>query len=59
MTMLSDRQRQLLFDYSLGLTSESETEEAESLIASNEEAGELYRSLQETLAPLENVELEP
>ncbi|MEN6424499.1 MAG: hypothetical protein ABFE13_03995 [Phycisphaerales bacterium] len=59
MTTLTDRQRQLLFDYSLGLTSESETEEAESLIASNEEAGELHQSLQETLAPLENVELEP
>lgn len=59
MTTLTDRQRQLLFDYSLGLTTENETDEAESLIASNEEAGELYQSLQRTLAPLEKVELEP
>lgn len=59
MTTLSDRQRQLLFDYSLGLTSEREAEEAEALIASNEEAVEFYQSLQRTLAPLENVELEP
>lgn len=59
MTTLSDRQRQLLLDYSVGLTSERETEEAEALIASNEEASELYRTLHEALAPLENVELEP
>jgi hypothetical protein len=59
MTPLSDHQKQLLFDYSLGLTSAREGSEAEALIASHEEAVELYQSMQLTLAPLESVEPEP
>lgn len=59
MTTLSDRHKQLLFDYSLGLTSESENDEAEALIAANEEAVEFYQSIQMALAPLETVEVEP
>jgi len=59
MTTLNDRHRQLLFDYSLGLTSDPETSEAEALIASNEDAVELYQSMQLALAPLDTVELEP
>lgn len=59
MTPLSDRQKQLLFDYSLGLTSEREVDEVEALIAANEEAVELYQSIQLTLAPLDSVEVEP
>lgn len=58
MTTLSDRQKQLLFDYSFGLTSERENSEAEALIAESEEAVELYQSLQRTLAPLDTVEVE-
>ncbi len=59
MTTLNDRHRQLLFDYSLGLTSQHETTEAEALIASDEDAVELYQSMQLALAPLDTVELEP
>ncbi|HSW02252.1 MAG TPA: hypothetical protein VLI39_18960 [Sedimentisphaerales bacterium] len=59
MTTLNDRHKQLLFDYSLGLTSESENDEVEALIAANEEAVELYQSIQTTLAPLDTVEVEP
>jgi hypothetical protein len=59
MTTLSDRQKQLLFDYSLGLTSERDNDEAEALIAASEEAVELYQSIQHTLAPLDTVEVEP
>jgi len=59
MTPLSDRQKQLLFDYSLGLTSERENDEVEALIAANEEAVELYQSIQRTLAPLNTVKVEP
>ncbi|HNS20494.1 MAG TPA: hypothetical protein PKH24_08340 [Sedimentisphaerales bacterium] len=59
MTPLSDRQRQLLFDYSVGLTCEQETREAEILVASSEEAAQLYESFHHALAPLESVELEP
>jgi len=59
MTPLNDRQKQLLFDYSLGLTSENESTEAEALIASSEEAVEVYQSLQRALAPLDSLEVEP
>lgn len=59
MTPLSDRQKQLLFDYSLGLTSEREGTDAEALVASHEEAVELYQSMQLILSPLESVEPEP
>src|SRR5512133_83358 len=59
MTPLSDRQKQLLFDYSFGLTSEQENDEAEALIAAREEAVELYQSVQSALAPLDNLEPEP
>jgi hypothetical protein len=59
MTPLSDRQKQLLFDYSLGFTSQRENDEVEALIAACEEAVELYQSIQLTLAPLDSVEVEP
>lgn len=55
MTSLSDREKQLLFDYCLGLTSEQETIEAESLIASNEQAAAIHSKLKSAVAPLECV----
>ena len=57
MTPLNDHQKQLLFDYSLGLTTERENDEAEALIAASDEAVELYQSMQHTLAPLDTVEV--
>jgi hypothetical protein len=59
MTPLSDQQKHLLFDYSMGLTSHRETAEAEKLLSWNEEAAEFYRTLQLNLAPLDSLELEP
>jgi prepilin-type processing-associated H-X9-DG protein len=59
MTPLSDRQKQLLFDYALGLTSEAETREAERLVAGDEEAARIHRVLQSAVSPLENWEIEP
>jgi len=59
MTPLSDQQRQLLFDYSLGLASDREEAEAEDLLSWNQEAVELHRTLQQALAPLDTVEFEP
>jgi len=59
MTPLSDQQKQLLFDYSLGLASEREAGEAQKLLSWNEEARELHRTFQESLAPLDSMELEP
>ncbi len=59
MTSLSDQQKQLLFDYSLGLASEREAAEAEKLLSWNEEAIELHRTFQQTLAPLDTMEWDP
>ncbi len=59
MTSLSNLQKQLLFDYSIGLTSEEGTAEAQALISSNEEAAEIYSKLKAALAPLESLESEP
>jgi hypothetical protein len=58
MKPLSDQQKQLVFDYSLGLASDRETGEAQKLLSWNAEAIEFHRTLQLTFAPLESVELE-
>ena len=59
MSSVGNDQKQLLFDYSFGLTSESESARAQALISSNEEAAEIYRCLQALLAPLETLEPQP
>jgi len=59
MTSLSDQQKQLLFDYSLGITSDREAAQAEKLLSWNSEAVELYRTFQLSLAPLDELELDP
>ena len=59
MTSLTEQQKQLLFDYCIGLTSEKESIEAEQLISSSAEAAELYAKLQVSLAPLQSLESEP
>lgn len=59
MTSFTDRHRELLFDYSLGLTSESETAEAERLLAQSQEAVGLYDTLRSVLSPLDALEVEP
>ncbi len=59
MTPLSDQQKQLLFDYSLGLVSDREAAQAEKLLSGNEEAIELHRTFQQTLAPLDTMEWDP
>jgi len=59
MTPLSDTQKQLLFDYSLGLTSGHDTAEAEDLLAASHEAARLYDALLSALSPLETIEPEP
>jgi hypothetical protein len=59
MTPLSAQQKQLLFDYSLGVVSDREAAEAERLLSHNEEAAELYRTIKLNLAPLDSMELEP
>jgi hypothetical protein len=58
MTPLSSHQKQLLFDYCIGLTSENETAEAGQLISSGEEAAEIYSKLKTAFAPLDCIESE-
>lgn len=59
MTSLSNEQKQLLFDYCMGLTTGEEAAEVESLISSNKEAAHLHCKLVSALAPLESLEFEP
>lgn len=56
MTSLSDQQKQLLFDYSLGLASNREVAEAEKLLSWNAEAVALHHTFELTLAPLDTME---
>jgi len=59
MSPLKDQQKQLLFDYCIGITTEEQTGEAQALIASNDEAAEIHSKLQAALAPLDTVQPEP
>lgn len=59
MTPLNNQQKQLLFDYCIGITSEKEAAEAQQLIFSNEEATELHSKFKAAIAPLETVEPDP
>jgi hypothetical protein len=56
--MLDNKQRQLIFDYSLGLTTERETAKAEELIDSNEQAAELHAALKSITGVLGSLEPE-
>ncbi|MHC4461101.1 MAG: hypothetical protein ACYS6W_04245 [Planctomycetota bacterium] len=56
MTLLNNQQKQLLFDYCIGLTSEEEAAKAEALISSNKEAAKIHSKLKAALAPLDSLE---
>jgi len=59
MSPLNNEQKQLLFDYCIGLTSQEETAEAEALISTNKEAAEIHSKLEAAIAPLDRLETEP
>jgi hypothetical protein len=59
MSPLKDHQKQLLFDYCIGLTSEEQTAEARALISGNDEAAEIHSKFKAALAPLDTIQLEP
>jgi len=54
--MLSHDQKRLLFDYSLGLTSQQQAHRAEKLIESDNDATQIFEKLQSAFAPLDTVE---
>ncbi len=58
MTPLNSQQKQLLFDYSLGLTSEHENPEAKRLLASSREASGIHQAIRVALSPLDSLEPE-
>ncbi len=53
MTPLDKQQKELIFDYCIGLTSAEEAKEAERLISCSEEAAAIYSKLKAAVAPLE------
>ena len=58
MSPLKNEQKQLIFNYSMGLASKEEAAEAEILISSNEEASYIHSQLKSTLSPLNSLESE-
>jgi hypothetical protein len=58
MTYLTDQQKNLLFDYCIGVTSQAESAQAEELIFSNADAAELVSKLKSKFAPLNSLEPE-
>ena len=59
MQPLTNEQKQLLFDYSLDLTTEEETAQAEALISSSNEAADIHSKIKSVLAPLDTVRDDP
>ena len=58
MIPLKSDQKQLIFDYCLGLTSQEQTSEAKALISSNEQAAVIHTKIKATLEPLNSIEPE-
>jgi len=58
MNPLNNEQKELLFDYCIGLTSQKETDEAEALISSNQKAAEIHQKLRTAIEPLGSLEPE-
>lgn len=58
MTSLNNQQKQLLFDYCVGITSETEKSQAQKLTANNEEAAILLAEIAKALSPLDSIESE-
>jgi prepilin-type processing-associated H-X9-DG protein len=55
MTQLNNQQKELLFDYCLGITSEAESAQAQELVFSNEQAAKFVTSIKASLSPLESI----
>lgn len=58
MTRLNSVQKEVIFDYCMGLANSEEVVEARALISSNEEAKEIHSKIQAALSPLESFEVE-
>ena len=58
MSPLSNDQKELLFDYCLDMTSKEQSEEAQTLISTNQEAAEIYSKIKSSLEPLESMDFQ-
>ena len=58
MNPLNNEQKELLFEYCIGLTSQKETDEVKALISSQEEAAVIHYKLKAALEPLGSLEPE-
>ncbi len=58
MSPLNNDQKELLFDYCIGSTSDEQTAKAQALISTNQEAAEIHSKLKVTLAPLDDIEFQ-
>ena len=58
MSTLNSQQKQLIFDYCVGLTSEEATIQAEKLVSSDKEAAEIHSKIKAALLPLAAVRQE-
>jgi len=56
MNSLSNEQKQLIFDYCLGLTMQEQAAQAQNLIDSDPQADEIYSKLKAAFAPLDTLE---
>jgi prepilin-type processing-associated H-X9-DG protein len=56
MAKLTNPQKELIFDYCAGITSEEQTAEAKKLISSNPEAAEIHAKITAAFAPLDTLE---
>ena len=58
MNPLRNEQKQLIFDYCIGIASAKEITEAEVLISTNPEAIEIHSKIQSVLSPLKSIKQE-
>jgi hypothetical protein len=58
MMSLTEQQKELIFDYCLGLTDEEESARAQQLIESSGQAAEIYSSIHTALTPLDSFQPE-
>ena len=56
MSDLTNTQKELIFDYCAGLTSQEQSAEAKQLISSNPEAAEIHTKITSAFAPLDSLE---
>ena len=55
MISLNNQQKELLFDYCLGITTEEQTAQAQKLVLSDEQAAKFVDSIKTSLSPLETI----